>query len=188
MTMKILAFDTETGGLDPRDADLLTAYFEVIDQDYKTIDSLSLTVKPDGEALIKAHPKALEVNRIVIAEHVEKAIPYSEAKEKLRRFLAKHSNPRNKLTPMAHNISFDLGFVNTYLLDKKDWEQYVSYHTLDTGTLATALKFYGAIPSDYKLSLGSLAEFFKVKRGSNIAHTAEGDVKVMIEIFKSMGE
>lgn len=186
--MKILAFDTETGGLDPKDADLLTAYFEVIDQNYNTIDSLSLTVKPDGEALIKANPKALEVNKIVLSEHVKKAISYSEAKEKLRRFLAKHSTQRDKLTPMAHNISFDLGFVNTYLLGKKDWDQYVSYHTLDTGTLATALKFYGAIPRDYKLSLGSLAEFFKVNVGRNVAHTAEGDVKVMIEIFKSMGE
>lgn len=186
--MKILAFDTETGGLDPRDSDLLTAYFEVIDQEYKTLDSLSLTVKPDGEALIKANPKALEINKIILSEHVKKAITYSEARDKLSRFLSKHSNSRNKLTPMAHNISFDLGFVNMYLMDRKEWEQYVSYHTLDTGTLATALKFYGAIPSDYKLSLGSLADFFKVRRGDNVAHTAEGDVKVMIEIFKSMGE
>lgn len=185
--MKILAFDTETGGLDPKEADLLTAYFEVIDQDYNTLDSLSLTVKPDGEALIKAHPKALEVNRIVISEHVQKAIPYSEARGKLLRFLSKHSSLKNKLTPMAHNISFDLGFVNTYLLGKKEWDQYVSYHTLDTGTLATALKFWGAIPGDYKLSLGSLAEFFKVKLTSQAAHIAEGDVKAMIEIFKNMG-
>jgi len=113
--MKILAFDTETGGLDPKEASLLTAYFEVLDENFNTIDSLNLLVKPDDD-LIKANQQALAINKINIEEHVKGAIPYKTAKEILKAFLAKHSSKYDKLTPVAHNIDFDLGFVGEHLL------------------------------------------------------------------------
>lgn len=181
--MKILAFDTETGGLDPKEASLLTAYFEVLDENFNTIDSLNLLVKPDDD-LIKANQQALAINKINIEEHVKGAIPYKTAKEILKAFLTKHSSKFTKLTPVAHNIDFDLGFVTEHLLSKSDWEKSVSYRKLDTANLANFFQLCGWIPKDQKLALGELAKFFELKFEGQGAHNAEADVKIMIQVLK----
>lgn len=181
--MKLLGFDSETGGLDPKEASILTAYFEVVDEDFNTLDSLSIKVKPDDD-LIKANPQALAVNKIDIEKHKLEAITYSQAKLQLKEFLAKHSSKYEKLIPVAHNIDFDLGFVNTHLLSKSEWESFVSYRKLDTANLANFFQLCGWIPKSQKLALGSLAEYMEVKPTGEL-HTAEADVKVMLEILKS---
>lgn len=181
--MKILAFDTETGGLDPKEASLLTAYFEVIDSNFNTLDKLSLKIMPD-DGVIKANPQALAVNKIDIQKHKTEAITYSEAKKLLTSFLSKHSSKYDKLIPLAHNIDFDLGFVQEHLLSKQSWELYNSYRKLDTANLANFFKLVGWFPEGQKMALGDLAKSLEVEFQGD-AHTAEADVGVMIQVLKT---
>lgn len=181
--MKIIAFDTETGGLDPKDASLLTAYFEVVDNNLNTIDSLFLHVKPDN-GLFKSNPQAMAVNKINLEDHGKAAITYSEAKTKLRAFISKHGGKyESALIPLAHNIDFDLGFVNTHLLDKRTWENYVSYRKLDTANIANFLKLSGLLPEVSKFALGTIAKAINVEYDER-AHTADYDVKVMLNVLR----
>lgn len=184
--MKLLAFDTETGGLDPKDASLLTAYFAVLNSKFEIVDSLYLKVKPNDD-LFKANPQALQVNKINLDLHKSEAIPYTDAAIELSKFLAKHSNSRDKLTPVAHNIEFDLGFINEHLLDKRAWETYVSYRKLDTAQISNFLKLTGTLPVNQKNALGDLAKSMGIKF-DGAAHSADADTKVMIEVLKGFVE
>lgn len=186
-TMKLLAFDTETGGLDPKDSSLLTAYFEVLDSDFKTLDSLYLRVKPNGEDLIKANPSALAINKIDLTKHQEIAIPYAEASQQLLTMLTKHSSKYDKLVPVAHNIDFDLGFVFEYLASKKVWDSLVSYRKLDTANLANFFTLTGHFPSNQKFSLGEVAKSMEINFDGD-AHSADADTKVMIQVLKKFVE
>lgn len=181
--MRILAFDTETGGLEPKDASILTAYFEVLDENFNTIDKLSLKIKPD-DGLFKANPRALEINKINLEKHALEAITYTEGKKTLQTFLNKNGGKFDKaLTPVAHNIDFDLGFVWEHLLPKNVWEQYVSYRKLDTANLANFFQLCGWIPAGQKLALGELAKYLEIEFDGQ-AHSAEADVGVLIKVLK----
>ncbi len=180
--MKILAFDTETGGLDAKEASLLTAYFEIIDSDFNTLDKLSLKVMPD-DGIIKANPEALAINKIDLEQHKKEAITYTEGRKQLTALLAKHSSKFDKLVPLAHNIDFDLDFVHTHLLPKKSWELYNSYRKLDTANLANFFKLVGWFPKDQKMALGDLAKNLEIEVKG--AHTSDGDVAMMIQILKT---
>lgn len=180
--MKILAFDTETGGLNPKDSSLLTAYFAILDSNLKTLDSISLVLKPE-DGLFKANPEALAVNKINLEEHALQAITYEEAASQLEKMLAKHSSKYDKLVPLAHNIEFDLGFVYEYLLSQKAWESYVQYRKLDTAQIANFLKFAGLIPNSQKVALGYLAKFLGLSFGEGGAHSAQADVDVCVQVL-----
>ena len=59
-----LAFDTETGSLNPDTADLLTAYFAILNEDLEVVEDLYLKLKPIEDRLIKAEDHALNVNKL----------------------------------------------------------------------------------------------------------------------------
>ena len=184
--MKILAFDTETGGLDPKDASLLTSYYAILDsKNFEIVDELYLETMPD-DRLVKANPGALAVNKINVEEHVKKAVTYAEGKKQLEAFLKKHSPFKGALTPLAHNIDFDINFVQTHLLDKSTWEKYVSYRKLDTANLANFFKLCGWFDESQKMSLGDVAKALDIQFEGDGAHNAASDVKVMVKILKTM--
>jgi DNA polymerase III alpha subunit (gram-positive type) len=180
--MKYLAFDTETGGLDPKESSLLTAYFAILDDNLNTIDSLSLKVKPD-DGLFKANPEALAINKINLEEHDAAAVTYQEAGAQLAKLIAKHSSKYDKLTPIAHNIEFDLSFVYEHLLSKKLWENGVSYRKIDTAQIANFLKLAGLLDNKQQVNLGGLAETLGVQFFGDGAHSAQADVEVMIGVL-----
>jgi DNA polymerase III alpha subunit (gram-positive type) len=180
--MKYLAFDTETGGLNPKEASLLTAYFAILNDNLETIDSLTLKVKPD-DGLFKANPEALAINKINLEEHAAGAVTYSEAKAKVSALISKHSSKYDKLTPIAHNIEFDLGFVYEHLLTQKEWEQGVSYRKIDTAQVANFLKLAGLLGNKQQVNLGGLASMLGVSFSGEGAHSAQADVEVMIKVL-----
>jgi len=181
--MRLLAFDTETGGLDPKATSLLTAYFVILDKDLKPQDSLYLKVKPnDGN--FQVTPGAMNVNKINLEEHTQVAVTYETAKKELADFLRKHSSKYDKLIPVAHNIEFDLGYINEHLLDKKSWENFVSYRKLDTAQIANFFKLAGIIPDGQSAALGALAKSQNIEFDGE-AHSADADTKVMVELLKS---
>ena len=177
---KYLLFDTETGGLNPQDFDLLTASFFVIDPvTHVVIDELDLKIKAEKS---RVSSQALSVNNIDLDEHNQKAISKEEASKALKGFLAKHSGFKTRLIPLGHNIRFDINFVKTQLVP--NWDDYISYEIVDTLDIARFLIKSGAITTS-NAKLETIANFFKIEF---LAHDAREDALTTFEVYKKMQE
>lgn len=186
--MHYLWYDCETGGFDPKEHSLLTAYFAVCNQDLVIIDDLYLQLKPEDIQQLNVTPKALEVNSINLQQHLEDSntITYSEGKERLLALLERNKIKRKRrhYRPCGHNIDFDNGFIFEQLLSDKEWDSYVHYHQLDTTNVTTFLQDVGVLPSDLNTKLTGLVEYFNIPEID--AHNAMGDIKMNIEVYRRM--
>ena len=181
---RFLAFDCETGGLDD-DRSLLTIYLVALDENFKTLGELDLKIKPDDDGPYKVDAQALSVNGINLIEHDKVAIPLKEAKRQLYDFLATHKpEGKGKLIPVGQNTWFDISCVQRHLMRKKVWDQFVSYHAIDTAGIALLMKILGKIPRDEKTRLERLAEMFNVPLVN--AHEAKADTLATVRVFKAM--
>lgn len=178
---RFILFDTETGGLDPKSHSLLTAHFKLLNDKFKPLKELSLSTLPFDDTY-RVTPFALRVNRIDLANHSVSSIPPEQAGTLLLDFIRKESwLGENKLIPVAHNITFDLNFIYEHLIPKSEWEKYVSYHSIDTASIANFLKMTGILPANQSVSLGKLAAHYGIKTDG--AHDAKVDVEIMEKVL-----
>jgi DNA polymerase III epsilon subunit-like protein len=181
--MNYIAFDTETGSLHPKKGDLLTAYFVVLDENFKILDELDLKLKPDNNRLPLAGSEALDINKIDLKKHLENSetISYSDAKEKLIEMLKKYCTGKNsRLKPIGQNIDFDIKFIQEYLLFPEEYDKLIHYGKLDTKMICDFMKDAQWLPSDLG-SLGSLCRHFDINL--NNAHTAKSDTLATLEVY-----
>lgn len=182
-----LAMDSETGGLDENVEDMLTFYCAIFTYDWKLIDELDMKLKPNDGRLPVCNARALEVNGIDLQKHMEdpNTISYVQAKEKLVVFLAKYRKPGrwSNLTPLGHNVPFDLRWTNKHLVPMDLWNKYVHYGIADTKSDTDALKRWGFLPSSLG-TLGSLVEYFGVAKRA--AHNAKEDTLMCVDVAKAM--
>jgi oligoribonuclease (3'-5' exoribonuclease) len=184
MSNRYVALDCEMGGLKPQCA-LLTAYFQVIDDEFNVIDELYLRMKPDDDLYICEAP-AMEVNQIDLISHDKEAVSYREAKTTLYQFLKKNSKEgKAKLLPLGHSVLIDIEMIQNHLLTRKSFEQWCSYHYLDTGVIGMVLKKVGLIPMEQKGSVEAYAQYFGISWPGK-AHDAKNDTLVTIEIYRRM--
>lgn len=188
--MHYLFYDCETGGFNPDQDSLLTAYFEVCGENLITKDSLYLQLKPADITKLNASAEALQVNKINIQEHVDdpNTLTYTEGREKLLDFLKKHKikGKRKHFRPCGHNINFDNRFLWKQMIPQDEWEKLVHYHQLDTTNVATFLQDTGILPLKLNTKLTGLVEYFGITEID--AHNAMGDVKMNIQVYKKMRE
>lgn len=178
---KYIVFDTETGGL-TSETSLLTAYFAVLDAEFNVVDELDLRLIPDN-GIYFVDPKALEVNKIDLAELGKVAIPYKEAKTILYKFLQKNAG-EEKLIPIGQNVQFDIVRVTTDLISAGSWENFVSRRVLDTMIIAQFLVQIGKIEPE-GIGLGKLIEYFNVTVEGN-AHEARYDALATAKVYQEM--
>jgi oligoribonuclease (3'-5' exoribonuclease) len=181
------AMDSETGGLDPKKADILTLYMAMTDEDFKVLEELDLKLKPDGRLPI-AEQGALDVNKIDLAKHISDpaTVTYSEAKKKITAFAKKYLKKRGRysnLIVLGQNVLFDLNFIWEYIIPKEEWESLFSYNIEDTKTSALFLKRCGWLPKEIG-TLKSLVEYFNIPKRE--AHEAKGDVHMTIDCYRAM--
>jgi DNA polymerase III alpha subunit (gram-positive type) len=180
-----LAFDNETGGLDDS-CTLLTTYLAVLDKNLNVIDSLYLFLKENDGKPYKVEAEGLEINGIRIIDHDRKAIPYSKGGQRLREFIIQHSrNGQEKLIPLGHNVHFDIQGIQSKLLSRGNWEQFVSYRVFDTQTYARGLQMKGVLTMDMSISLGNLIKYFNVQL-PGMQHEAKYDTLATIEVAKAL--
>jgi DNA polymerase III epsilon subunit-like protein len=180
-----ITIDIETGGIG-LECSLLTAYLGALDSDMNLIDGLNLSVKPNDGKPYSIKAQGMSVNKIDLIEHDKIAISEADAGGQLFSFLKKHSdNGKTKLIPIGHNVQFDILHICDKLLNKKHFDQFVSYRKLDTGTVAQFLKFCGQIPDSKTGSLEYLAELYGVKFEGQ-AHTAKADAIMCASLLKEM--
>lgn len=183
---KYIVLDTETGGLRPKTASLLTAYFAVMSQSGELLGELDLVLKPEADTPFLLSAGAMAVNKIDIAEHSKKAVSYLEGSRLLLEFLQQFAGPKNQLTPVGHNIEFDLGFIYEYLMRQEGWEHFVSYRKLDTAAVAGFCKYSGKIPPKQSLSLGVLAKHLGIQVNDSNLHSAKEDAQLTWQVLQSL--
>lgn len=182
-----LAFDSETGGLDPKTSDLLTAYFAIVDENLKIIDELDLKLKPN-DRLPQVEAGAMKVNKIDLKKHLEdpNTLTYSEAKPLLvaliKKYLKKTGRYSN-LSPLGQNILFDISFVQEYLIPKSEWDSMIHYGNTDTKVIAEFLKDCQWLPPEVG-NLGSLVKHFNVPMRD--AHNAKEDTHMTLDVYIAM--
>lgn len=184
MSKLFLPMDNETGGLS-EGVSLLTTYLEVVDDKLNVLDSLELYVKPnDGKYIVEAG--GLEVNKINIVAHDATAITYSEAGQKLFKFLQKNSQDgKIKLIPVGKQVHSDVRWLQEHLLGKKTMDKFVSYRNLDITGLALAIQLKGKLPPELGLSLGHLVEYFNIVVPGT-QHEAKYDTKATMLVLQKL--
>jgi len=164
---------------------LLTAYFLVTDAHFNKVGDLYLRVKPDDGVYIVSG-QGMAVNGINLQEHDKIAIPYKQAKPLLFNFLKTQSNG-HKLTPVGHGVRGDIEHVIDKLISEGSWEQFCTYHFIDTSVVLQFLRACGKMPLDTDGSVGAIANYFSIDIGGDL-HDASVDAKVTCEILKKFVE
>jgi DNA polymerase III epsilon subunit-like protein len=190
MSAYYLAFDVESGGLNPTTSDLLTIYLAIVDENFKVVEELDLKLKPDGGRLPVAEAGALKVNGIDLHKHLAdpETITYSEAKEKIVVLLKKYLKKRGKysnITPLGQNVDFDIRFLQHHVLCPEEYNKYIHYGKMDTKMISDFFKACSWFPKDVG-NLGSIAKHLNVTLSN--AHNARADTLACVEVYKKMVE
>ena len=179
--MKLLIVDTETGGLNPKEHDLLTIGL-VVWEDKEFKDELELKISKEA---YRTTEQALAVNKLNLEEL--KKIGESE-KETIAKIIAfvKKNFGKEKPTVCGHNVNFDVGFLRS-LFERNffDYEKYLSHRTLDTMSIMTFLFLQGK--TETRLAkLDDAIQYFQMTITAEERHTALADTKVTGKILNEM--
>jgi len=184
--------DTETGGL-TKEVSLLTLDGTLTDMDLNVVDTISLKIKPD-DGLYKVYARALEVNKINLAEHNSGAIPMSQAQKQFESWASKWSgtkcdtnmtfcSPTVEIYPVGQNVTFDIDFIKLDLLP--NWGSYFSRRIIDLQCIALFLKQADYIPKQQRVSLTEMTKYFNIPIEEEKMHNSAVDVAASIEIFRN---
>lgn len=156
--MKLLIFDMETGGL-YHSLNAVLSLGAIVWEDGKLLDRTEILIKGDPGYI---NPEALKINKIVLEEHLEKALPIQEAVHTLIQFLNKNFEELPVIVG-GHNTHFDVDFLQRlFYLAGDDWtyNNYFSHRFLDTMSILYYLYMKKKIP--YLKSLHPALEYFNI--------------------------
>lgn len=185
-----MAFDSETGGFIPSEADLLTFYAGIFDDEYKLVDEVYLKLKPNDGRLPVAEAQALKVNGINIKAHLEdpETITYAEGKVKLITLLKKYLQKTGRysnIRPLGYNVPFDVKWAQYHLLPMPEWEAILHYKHIDVMQNVDFLKDAGWFPQDLG-SLGTVVDYLQLPKRN--AHNAKEDTLMTVDVHKKIIE
>ena len=180
---KYICFDSETTGLDANVNNLLTACFIILSDNLTELDRLNISLQSESYTI---NAKAMEVNKIDIVKHHNSSKDLIDTKAQLINFLKKNKT-NFYLTPIAHNASFDIGFIKKLL--GYEYNNYFSYNSVDTIVIANFLKMCGKLPERQPVSLSKLSEYYGLGGSAHEAfHTSEYDTEMTVKLLKKFVE
>ena len=183
--MHYLFYDCETGGTDPHQHSILTAYFAIYNDKFEKLDELELYFKPN-EGEIKYVQEALDVTGIDLKLHLSdpRTVTCDQGKEILLSFLTKHKikGKRRHFRPCGQNIKFDENFIMTQVVPEEEWRKLVHYRELDTLSILTFLQDLEFLPKDLG-NLESQVEYFNIPKGR--AHDAKEDIRMTVDVYRA---
>lgn len=184
--IRYLHLDTESGGRSLHYS-LLTAAFVVTDDQFNNIGQLDLKIRPDdGDYLVSG--QGISVNKIDLVIHDKIAVPYKIAKPFLFDFLKQMSdNGKVKLTAVGHGIVGDIKHIQAHLISIGSWEQFCTYHYIDTSVVLQFLRACGKMPVDIDGNIETLAKYFSINIEGNL-HEAMTDAQTTMKIYRKMVE
>jgi DNA polymerase III alpha subunit (gram-positive type) len=178
---KYFLFDTETGGI-RKEMSLLTLYGHILDDNLNILDTIDLKIKPD-DGVYHVNAQGLEINKINIVEHDRIAKPLSEVKTRFKNYICGWSL-NQKLTPIGHNVRFDVKFVKTHLLE--DWDRYFDRRHIDTASIGKFLALSGIVPKLKTYSLSEMAKALMIDVNEDSRHEARFDADLTLNVLRNM--
>jgi len=180
MSQPFLFLDTETGGLDPRRHSLLSLGL-VVGDGPQVANSLEILVRHEPYVVSGG---GMKVNRIDLVRHTAEALDPAMALSVLDVFLDQHfPHPCRPITLAGHNVGFDQAFLEVFLESQgRTLEPRFSHRTVDTHSIAAALRDAGRLPLE-KLSSTSLFAHFGIQVPEEKRHTALGDALATFELY-----
>lgn len=178
---KYFLFDTETGGI-RKEMSLLTLYGHILDDNLNILDTIDLKIKPD-DGVYHLTAQGLGINRINIMEHDQVAKPVSEVKNRFKNYIVGWTL-NQKLTPIGHNVRFDVKFVKTHLLE--DWDRYFDRRHIDTASIGKFLALTGIVPKLNSYSLADMAAAMLLEIDESKRHEASYDADLTLNVLRSM--
>jgi DNA polymerase III alpha subunit (gram-positive type) len=178
---KYFLFDTETGGI-RKEMSLLTLYGHILDDNLNILDTIDLKIKPD-DGVYHVNAQGLEINRINIVEHDRIAKPLSEVKTRFKNYICGWSL-NQKLTPIGHNVRFDVKFVKTHLLE--DWDRYFDRRHIDTASVGKFLALSGIVTKLKTYSLSEMAQALMIEVNEDSRHEARFDADLTLNVLRNM--
>lgn len=182
MSARIIAFDTETTGLDPAKDEIIAIAMVTLDEHFNEVGRKAIFAQPD----VKVSEEAAKINGYVYEEWeargaVSQVMLFAEVHEFIRSQKAK-----KPLIPMGHNVGFDINFLKALFKknEAKDYGRLMSYHSMDTIgiTMFCDLAKFDKLNSAYKLT--ELCERFGITLDN--AHDATADIDATIELFRTL--
>lgn len=163
-------FDTETGGLNPAQADMIEVACVLTDPTgHGIIEQYCVKVLP----VRPVDPRAAQVNGYTAEKWAAEAISLDAAMVKLLT-MARDS------VMVAHNAPFDWGFL-TSAMAKRGQRWPGDFHRIDTVALATPLLKAGLVEN---LKLPTLTKYFGISHDD--AHTALSDVRACRQLYLTL--
>lgn len=178
--MKILYFDTETTGVDPK-LNGMVQISGMIEIDGEVKETFNIKMRPGEKDIIE--PKALEV----IGKTKEELMTYQspdDARKQLVAMFAKYVDKfdrKDKFTPAGYNVKFDIDFLHNLFLKCGDayFGSWVAWQGVDILAIVYFLKYMGAITlTDYKLK--SVCDHFGIELK---AHDALADITATKQVL-----
>lgn len=187
MTKKIMFLDTETGGLNPNTASLLSIGL-VAWENGEIIDKREIFIKNE---IFKITPQAIAINKIDLVHFVEHSISPSEAINDVIAFVKKNFGECiGNVTIGGHNTNFDINFLKKFFTSHKlEFNKIFSHRFIDTSSVLKFLYYAGKFPEDMSSSDRAFRYFgiYPDKR-----HSALGDAiataKLFTELIKIVSE
>ena len=180
------AFDTETGGVNPKKNPILTLYMASVNEDLVVVDEIDLKILPSLEFSV-IEQEALNVNGIDLQAHLNdpNAVTREQASVIVMEFLKKNSSNKKgkKLKPLGQNLDFDINMILSQLVTSEFWEEWVHYQKYDTMSACLFLKKAGWLPPELG-SLSSMVKHFEIKQLG--AHNAKNDTLMTIKAFEKL--
>lgn len=165
MALREIIFDTETTGLDPREDRIIEiGGVELIDH-FPTGRTIHLYINADGK---KVHPDALAVHGITDESLADKP-KFAEVAERILEFFGDGQW-------IAHNATFDMGFVNAELA-RLDLPPIAPAKVTDT--LAIARRKHPMGPN----SLDALCRRYGIDNSHRLKHGALLDSELLAEVY-----
>lgn len=188
MSQLYLPFDSETGGLNENEADLLTVYCAIMDEDYKILEDLYLKLKPNGGRLPVAQAQALAVNKINLQAHLAdpETISYEEGHDKVMAMVKRHLKKNGRfsnISPFGYNVPFDKRWLQKHLIPQNEWESTFHYKDVDVMQAVDQLKRWGWFPKTLG-SLNTVVEYLGLPKRD--AHNAKEDTLMTIDVDKKL--
>ena len=165
--MKLLCIDTETTGLHPDKASLISIGLAVWD-DGLIRGTKQINIKPE---FYKIEPTYLK-DGFVIKEHEKDAISIDKARRQFVSFLKQNFIDHDKIMLLGHNIQFDLKFLKPEL-GEEFMNQLFGTQVIDTCCIIRYLVQCGKLPEN--VVPANIWQHFELKPGNN---TEEGVISI----------
>lgn len=182
--MKILYFDVETTGTNPKENEI-TQFAAIVEIDGVVKEEVNFRCRPTNLANID--PQALEVTGMTIdklMEAPEPSVMASQIKRLLDKYINKFSKT-DKFYPAGHNVQFDLDFLQSFWkkhIDQFGSGSYQNWRSLDSRVFGNFLAAAGKLETG-DMKLETLANHFQIEIN---AHDALSDIRATRQIIKKM--